>query len=322
MHSRPNESKGSNLGYWKDIWLHTRTIAVGMGITLRYLFKPQEIVTVQYPHEIDPIPERHRGIHYLETDVCILCYQCSRACPVDCIEIEGTRVPNEGFEGAYQGSKGATITKFTVDYGRCIFCNLCIEPCPVDCIHMGKEFDFTGYTRAEMVKNLITDDIFSVPDQKLLNQARKSVLELEEKDKREKEEKKKAAAAAAAAAKAAAPKPAAPAPAAAKPAEAPKPAPEAPKAEAPKPTEPPKPAAEAPKPPEPPKTAEAPKVDAAPAPMPMHVPVPTPAPAPAAPAGIVFEQPLDETGKMRAVHMDGKDAGERESAKKHKKGKK
>jgi len=196
------------VGYWQDIWLHTRTIATGVGITLRYLFKPDEITTVQYPHEMDDIPERHRGIHYLETDVCILCYQCSRACPVDCIEIEGTRVANDGFEGAYRGAKGATITKFVVDYGRCIFCNLCIEPCPVDCIHMGKEFDYSGYTRAEMVKTLMTDKICSREDQAKLNKARVSVLELEEKDKREKEEKKKAAAAAAAAAKAA--KPAAP----------------------------------------------------------------------------------------------------------------
>jgi formate hydrogenlyase subunit 6/NADH:ubiquinone oxidoreductase subunit I len=192
------------MGYWKDIWLHTKTIVAGLGITARYMLKPAEITTVQYPHEMDDIPERHRGIHYLETDVCILCYQCSRACPVDCIEIEGTRVANDGFEGAYKGAKGATITKFTVDYARCIFCNLCIEPCPVDCIHMGKEFDFSGYTRAEMVKNLLTDQIFSRADQLLLNKARKTVIELEEKDKREKEEKKKQAAAAAAAAKAAA----------------------------------------------------------------------------------------------------------------------
>lgn len=191
------------MGYWKDLWLHTKTIAAGLGITARYLLKPAEITTVMYPHEMDDIPERHRGIHYLETDVCILCYQCSRACPVDCIEIEGTRVPNDGFEGAYKGAKGAWITKFTVDYARCIFCNLCIEPCPVDCIHMGKEFDFSGYTRAEMVKNLLTDQIFSKKDQEFLNKARKTVLELEEKDRREKEEKKKAAAAAAAKAAAA-----------------------------------------------------------------------------------------------------------------------
>ena len=184
------------MGYWKDIWIHTKTIATGLGITGRYLLRPQEITTIEYPHEMDDIPERHRGIHYLETDVCILCYICSRACPVDCIEIEGTRVANDGFEGATKGAKGASITKFTIDYSRCIFCNFCIEPCPVDCIHMGKEFDFSGYTRAEMVKNLLTDQIFSKDDQQKLNGARKTVLDLEEKEKKEKEAKKAAAKAA------------------------------------------------------------------------------------------------------------------------------
>ncbi|MHC4391856.1 MAG: NuoI/complex I 23 kDa subunit family protein [Planctomycetota bacterium] len=201
------------MGYWGDIWNHTKTITTGMGLTLKYLVKPEEIVTVQYPHEADEIPERHRGIHYLETDICIVCYQCSRACPVDCIEIEGTRAPIDEGTGLYPAAKGGTLSKFTIDYSRCIFCNLCIEPCPVDCIHMGKEFDYSGYTRAEMVKNLLTDGIFSADDQAMLNTARVSV---DEADARAAEAKKKAAAekkaamaakkAAAAAAKAAAEK--------------------------------------------------------------------------------------------------------------------
>jgi len=237
------------VGYWQDIWLHTKTIATGLRITFSYLRRPEEIVTVQYPHELDVIPERHRGIHYLETDVCILCDQCSRVCPVDCIEIEGTRAKVDDVPGFYKGAKGCSFDKFTIDYSRCIFCNLCIEVCPVDCIHMGKEWDLTGYTRAEMVKNLLTDRIFSKQDQALLSSARKTVIELEEKDRREKEEKKKAAAAAAAAAKAKAaeaPKPAEAKPAEPKPAESSRPA-EAPKAaEAPKPAEPVKPAEEKP----------------------------------------------------------------------------
>lgn len=185
------------MGYFRDIWWHTKTIATGLKVTLRYLLKPEEVTTVQYPLEMDEIPERHRGIHYLETDVCILCYQCGRACPVDCIEIEGTRLATaKGATGVYEGAKGAFISKFTVDYSRCIFCNFCIEVCPVDCIHMGKEYDYSGYTRSEMVKNLLTDKIFSRPDNALLKQARTTIGDLEARDKAEKEAKKKAAAAA------------------------------------------------------------------------------------------------------------------------------
>jgi NADH-quinone oxidoreductase subunit I len=204
------------MGYWRDLWLHTRTIATGLRITFSYLRRPEEIVTVQYPHEMDVVPERHRGLHTLETDVCILCDQCSRICPVDCIEIEGTRVKGvEGRPGFYRGDKGSWFTKFTIDYARCIFCDLCIEVCPVDCIHMGKEWDWTGYTRAEMVKNLLTDRIFSKADQALLSSARKTVIELEAKERAEKEAARKKAAAA----KAPAAMADAPGPAAAKPAE-------------------------------------------------------------------------------------------------------
>ena len=58
---------------------------------------------------------------------------------------------------------------------------------------MGKEFDFSGYTRAEMVKNLLTDGIFSKQDQALLDGARTTVIALEEKERREKAEKTAAA---------------------------------------------------------------------------------------------------------------------------------
>jgi NADH-quinone oxidoreductase subunit I len=185
-------------GYFGSIWKVSKSLILGLGITLRYMLKPKEVVTIQYPHEHDEIPDRHRGIHFLETEKCILCYQCANACPVDCIYIEGTR--DGSIAGAYEGKK-CEVTRFSIDYGLCLFCNLCIEPCPEDCIHMGKDYDFSGMSRDVMTKNLLTNRVETADDRAYFAWGRTEIERLAE-------EKKKAKAAAAAAAAAAKAKPA------------------------------------------------------------------------------------------------------------------
>src|SRR5882672_8038943 len=105
--------------YFGDIFSVGKSVAIGMGITLKYfiesLFLKKHTCTVQYPREMDAIPERHRGIHFLETEKCIMCWKCSDICPVDCIYIEGVRGNDGVLPGGYRGSK-ATLFKFTVDY--------------------------------------------------------------------------------------------------------------------------------------------------------------------------------------------------------------
>ena len=76
-----------------------------------------------------PIPDRYRGIHYLEQEKCINCLACARACPIDCIEMDAIR-----------HGKELEWVSFTLDYQKCMFCELCVYPCPKDCIHMGTEF--------------------------------------------------------------------------------------------------------------------------------------------------------------------------------------
>ncbi|MCI0342710.1 MAG: NADH-quinone oxidoreductase subunit I [Planctomycetales bacterium] len=217
----------ANRGYFATIWQVARSCLTGLGVTMRYFVRPGTVCTLQYPLQKDNLPERHRGIHFLETEKCIMCWKCARACPVDCIDIEGTR--DGEINGAYQG-KGVLLTRFTIDYSRCIFCNLCCEPCPELCIHMGQEFDYSAYHRDDVVKNLLSDRVFTKDDKTFVLKAR--------------EEAAKLAAAKKAAKAAAAPKPAAPA--------APGAAPAAPAAAA-KPPVPPTAAASTP--PEPPKPA-------------------------------------------------------------------
>ncbi len=158
--------------YFSDIFKVSKSICIGMGITLKYFLDyKNRTITVQYPHEHDPIPPRHRGIHYLETEKCVMCWKCSDICPVDCIYIEGTRGSDGVLKGGYRGQK-ATLSKFTVDYTVCIFCGLCEEPCPPLCIFLGPEYDFHATDRTMMEKNLLTDEVYTDEDEKFVEWAR------------------------------------------------------------------------------------------------------------------------------------------------------
>jgi NADH-quinone oxidoreductase subunit I len=194
--------------YFSDIFSVARSIMTGMGITIRYFYESllfkKHTVTIQYPRERDVIPPRHRGLHFLETEKCIMCWKCADICPVDCIYIEGVRGADGPLAGGYRGTK-CTLSKFTVDYTVCIFCGLCEEPCPPLCLHLGPEYDYHATDRRKMEKNLLTDAIYSDEDEKFVLWARGE-------GERLKAEKAKAAAAAKAeaAAKAAAAKAAVP----------------------------------------------------------------------------------------------------------------
>ena len=129
--------------YLKNIWDSVYSTAVGMRITGKYLM--QKPITVQYPDERLPIPDRYRGIHYLEQEKCINCLACARACPIDCIEMDAIR-----------HGKELEWVLFTVDYQKCMFCELCVYPCPKDCIHMGVDYAFTVFDRSELVLDLLS----------------------------------------------------------------------------------------------------------------------------------------------------------------------
>ncbi len=194
------------LKYFRDIWTVGRSIAIGMGITIRYFFESlllgEHTVPIQYPRERDVIPDRHRGIHFLETEKCILCYKCAEACPVDCIYIEGARASEGPVPGAYRGTK-VTLSKFTIDFSVCMFCGLCEEACPPGCLHLGLEWDALTTDRRGMERNLLTDAVYTPEDDSYAARLRETM----ERMKAEKAKAQAAAKAAAAAAKAAAPKP-------------------------------------------------------------------------------------------------------------------
>jgi NADH-quinone oxidoreductase subunit I len=129
--------------YFRNVWDGLATTLIGMKITGKYLL--QKPITVQYPDERLPIPDRYRGIHYLEQEKCIDCLACARACPIDCIEMDAIR-----------HGKELEWVSFTLDYQKCMFCELCVYPCPKDCIHMGTEFAFVTFDRSELKHDLLS----------------------------------------------------------------------------------------------------------------------------------------------------------------------
>ena len=143
--------------YFTDIWTTLTTILGGMGITLVHLVRARnDNVTLQYPEERWPRPERNIGFEHsnynvirsrlhVDMDDCIGCLKCERVCPVDCIKIETEKAPNRGEDikdiqhiGVTTNGtrKALVVTRFDIDMTECCYCNLCTYPCPEECIFM------------------------------------------------------------------------------------------------------------------------------------------------------------------------------------------
>ncbi len=90
----------------KEIATGFNSLLTGMRITLGQFFKPN--VTVQYPHESLKMPERFRGHIELVRDpetgkaLCFACKLCERACPSDCITVEGVKLDGRQEEVRHQ----------------------------------------------------------------------------------------------------------------------------------------------------------------------------------------------------------------------------
>ncbi|KPV42829.1 NuoI/complex I 23 kDa subunit family protein [Alicyclobacillus ferrooxydans] len=107
----------------------------GLGVTLRQL--PKKKVTLMYPEQKPVWPERFRGVHRFIPDLCIVCNQCARVCPTDCISLSGTRGPD----------KKMRIDTYDINFDICILCSLCTDVCPTESILMSDTFELATYSR-------------------------------------------------------------------------------------------------------------------------------------------------------------------------------
>ena len=113
------------MGYFKNIANSVSTLVTGLKVTLGYFVRARAYVTLQYPDEKWPNPERNIGVGELDAynvirsklhvdiDDCIGCKKCDTTCPAS-LPVSRRRAVRDN---------------------ACIGCMECVSVCPVsDCL--------------------------------------------------------------------------------------------------------------------------------------------------------------------------------------------
>lgn len=171
-----------HLSYWQTISSSVDSLLTGLKLTFRhfknarksrkpvaiydpsYFQQPDGIATIQYPHEILPVPVNGRYRLHNEIDDCIVCDKCAKICPVNCITIEPVRAVEEFGKTSDGTSKRIYAATFDINMSQCCFCGLCTTVCPTECLTMTKVYDFSvtniqehTYAFAEMTASEILE---------------------------------------------------------------------------------------------------------------------------------------------------------------------
>ncbi len=166
---------------------------MGLRITLQHMFKAKHsqevrsisdnkyfddregIATIQYPYEMQPVPDNGRYRLHNEIDDCIVCDKCAKICPVNCIDIVPIKATEEIGKTSDGTPKRIYAATFDIDMGKCCFCGLCTTVCPTECLTMTKVYDFSvtdirehNFAFAEMTDEQIAEK------KKLLEEHQKS----------------------------------------------------------------------------------------------------------------------------------------------------
>ena len=137
-------------GYWSDIITGGKSLVTGMMITAREFFKP--VVTEQYPWEVPTMTPLFRGhielIGNEETGApnCVVCGMCQRACPSNCISLDGKK--NEG-------GKGKILTSYVLDFTKCSLCGSCVESCNFNALRYSKVYNLASFDKNDFIIDLM-----------------------------------------------------------------------------------------------------------------------------------------------------------------------
>jgi NADH-quinone oxidoreductase subunit I len=122
-----------------------KNLAIGMMTTSKHMGR--HAITLQYPKEKWPMPERSRGIVVLLSDKetgdlnCTVCMLCARACPTAAIQIKYEK----------DEKKKRQLKDFVVDYNLCCFCGLCEDACNFSAIKMAPKYEFSTLDKNDLV---------------------------------------------------------------------------------------------------------------------------------------------------------------------------
>ncbi|MGD9948693.1 MAG: 4Fe-4S dicluster domain-containing protein [Desulfobulbus sp.] len=137
-------------GYWSDIITGGKSLVTGMMITAREFFKP--VVTEQYPWEVPTMTPLFRGhIELIGNEEsgapnCVVCGMCQRACPSNCISLEGKK--NEG-------GKGKILTSYVLDFTKCSLCGSCVESCNFNALRYSKVYNLASFDKNDFIIDLM-----------------------------------------------------------------------------------------------------------------------------------------------------------------------
>jgi len=132
-----------------EIYGGVKSLFIGMRITIGQFFKPT--VTVQYPHQTLKMPARFRGHIELVRDPasgkpkCFVCKLCEKACPSDCITVEGMKP---------EGARRKTVTYYRLDFTKCSLCGSCVEACRDGAIRFSRDYNLASTSKEDFIMDL------------------------------------------------------------------------------------------------------------------------------------------------------------------------
>lgn len=162
-HELLNQNEENELtfcGWFRNVWTSVTTCLKGMMITFRYVYA-EKPVTIEYPEVREELPMNSRSRLFNDVDNCISCFQCSTACPVDCIYITATRRDKEAPK--LKTDDGTSIRldlkQYTIDTALCCYCGLCTEACPTKCLTHSNDFEFSQYMLDGLKYDYLSEEV-------------------------------------------------------------------------------------------------------------------------------------------------------------------